>query len=269
MNYWYYQNHHHQEEVIMAKTKGERASDRAERQLIEKIVRGEYPPNTDLPGERVLSKDLDIARPVLREAMQRLSHDGWLDIQQGKPTRIRDYLKDGNINILAGLLKADRDLIPNLVPDLLEMWQLLAPQYTKSSVRRVPGLLHDLLESYNHVPDEAETYAKCMWDLHHMLISYCDNLIYGLLFNTFEEFYHQLATYYYTDPEHRELARKLWAGLVPSIESLDTETASQQIFSFLSNTTDFWKNITFEQYQEEVLDDSGAAEGKRKRKNKG
>ena len=96
--------------------------------------------------------------------MQRLSRDGWLDIQQGKPTRIKDYLKDGNLNILAGLLKADPDLIPNLVPDLLEMWQLLAPQYTASSVRRAPGLILDLLESFAKIPDEPEAYAQCMWD---------------------------------------------------------------------------------------------------------
>lgn len=81
----------------MSELNEERATDRAERHLIEKIVSGTFPPNTDLPGERTLSKDLDLARPALREAMQRLSRDGWLDIQQGKPTRIRDYLKDGNI----------------------------------------------------------------------------------------------------------------------------------------------------------------------------
>jgi GntR family negative regulator for fad regulon and positive regulator of fabA len=117
----------------MSDPKKERATDRAERHLIESIVSGTYPPNTDLPGERTLSKELDIARPALREAMQRLSRDGWLDIQQGKPTRIRDYLKDGNLNILAGLLKADPDLVPNLVPDLLEMWQLLSPHHPGSS----------------------------------------------------------------------------------------------------------------------------------------
>ena len=250
----------------MGKPKEERASDRAERHLIEKIVSGEFPPNTDLPGERTLSKNLNIARPALREAMQRLCHDGWLDIQQGKPTRIRDYLKDGNLNILAGLLKADPDLVPNLVPDLLEMWQLLAPQYTSSSARRVPGLIFDLLESFSRVPDESEAYAKSMWKLHHMLISYCDNLVYGLIFNTFKEFYHQLATYYYTNPEHRELARKLWAAMIPNIKNQDTETTSQQVFSFISNTTDFWKNITFEQYQEEVLDDPRHIEGKQKEK---
>ena len=250
----------------MAHLKEERASDRAERQLIEKIVCGEFPTNTDLPGERVLSKELDIARPALREAMQRLSHDGWLEIQGGKPTRVRDYLKDGNVNILAGLLKANPDLIPNLVPDLLEIWQLLAPQYTNSSVRRVPGLLLDLLESFEGVPDEAEAYAMCMWKLHHMLVSYSDNLIYRLLFNTFKDFYNQLATFYYTDPEHRALARKLWEELEPSVESLDMETASRQVHSFLSNTTDFWVNVSFEQFQVEGTDDVGQVETKLKKK---
>ena len=200
--------------------------------------------------------------------MQRLSRDGWLDIQQGKPTRIRDYLKDGNLNILAGLLKADPDLVPNLVPDLLDMWQLLAPHYTASSVRRAPGLILDLLESFSRVPDEAEAYAQSMWKLHHMLIAYCDNLVYGLIFNTFKEFYRQLATYYYASPEHRALARELWAAMIPNIEVLDTETTSQQVFTFISSTTDFWKNITFEQYQKEVLDNSRQIKSKKKKKDK-
>ncbi|MCD4803071.1 MAG: GntR family transcriptional regulator [Anaerolineales bacterium] len=252
----------------MSEHSKERATDRAERHLIEGIVSGAFPPNTDLPGERTLSKDLDIARPALREAMQRLSRDGWLDIQQGKPTRIRDYLQDGNLNILAGLLKADPDLVPNLVPDLLEMWQLLAPQYTSSSVRRAPGLILDLLESFSRLPDEAEEYARSMWKLHHMLIAYCDNLVYGLIFNTFKDFYHQLATYYYANPEHREAARNLWAAMIPNIEALDTETASRQVYSFISSTTEFWKNITFEQYQKEVLDDSRQLEDKVEKKKK-
>ncbi|MCK4801901.1 MAG: GntR family transcriptional regulator [Anaerolineales bacterium] len=244
----------------------ERATDRAERHLIEGIVSGTFPPNTDLPGERTLSKNLDIARPALREAMQRLSRDGWLDIQQGKPTRIRDYLKDGNLNILAGLLKTDSDLVPNLVPDLLEMWQLLAPQYTASSTRRAPGLIIDLLNSFSHLPDNTEAYAQSMWKLHHMLIAYCDNLVYGLIFNTFKDFYHQLATYYYTNTKHRELARNLWEVMIPSIKALDAETSSQQVSTFISTAAEFWKNITFEQYQKEVFDDPRQIEGKKKEK---
>jgi GntR family negative regulator for fad regulon and positive regulator of fabA len=255
----------------MTENKEERATDRAERHLIEGIVSGAFPPNTDLPGERTLSKELNIARPALREAMQRLSRDGWLEIQQGKPTRIRDYLKDGNLNILAGLLKADPDLVPNLVPNLLDMWQLLAPQYTASSTRRAPGLIVDLLESFSHLPDEGELYAQSMWKLHHMLIAYCDNLVYGLIFNTFKDFYHQLAIYYYSKPEHRENARILWRAMIPSINSLDIEAASQYIFDYLSITAEFWKDITFDQYRNEVLDDpigSNALKKKAKKKKK-
>jgi GntR family transcriptional regulator, negative regulator for fad regulon and positive regulator of fabA len=255
----------------MSDHKEERATDWAERHLIERIVSGIYPPNTDLPGERTLSKELDIARPALREAMQRLSRDGWLDIQQGKPTRTRDYLKDGNLNILAGLLKADPDLVPNLVPDLLEMWQLLAPQYTASSVRRAPGLILDLLESFNKIPDQASEYADSMWELHHMLIAYSDNLVYGLIFNTFREFYKQLATYYYSTPEHREFARKLWTELALRVEVLDTTEAAELVTRFVADTAEFWKDITFEQYQKEVLDNSqkvekGSKEKKQKKK---
>ena len=246
----------------------ERTTDRAERQLIEMIVSGTFTPHTDLPGERTLSKDLDIARPALREAMQRLSRDGWLDIQQGKPSRIRDYLKDGNLNILAGLLKADPDLVPNLVPDLLEMWGLLAPQYTASSVRRAPGLILDLLNGFSKVPEQAEQYARSMWSLHHMLIAYCDNLVYGLIFNTFRDFYHQLAVYYYSTAAHRELARKLWTQLKLSVESLDTERAAQLVTAFVIQTADFWKEITFEQYQQDVLEDPKKTSPNKPSKNK-
>ena len=252
----------------MQEKQEERATDRAERLLIEGIVRGLYPPNSDLPGERTLSKEMDLARPALREAMQRLSRDGWLDIQQGKPTRIRDYLKDGNLNILTGLLKADPDLVPNPVPDLLEMWELLAPRYTASSVRRAPGLILDLLDSFNRIADDPEVYALNMWQLHHMLIAYSDNLVYGLIFNTFKDFYQQLAKYYYSNPDHRQLARDLWSALVEPIESLDTETAAGLISSFVSNTRDFWQDITFDQYQKEVLEDPPKTKTKKKKDQK-
>ena len=251
----------------MTENQQERATDRAERLLIEDIVKGLYPPNSDLPGERTLSKEMDLARPALREAMQRLSRDGWLDIQQGKPTRIRDYLKDGNLNILSGLFKADPDLIPNLVPDLLVMWEPLAPSYTASSVRRAPGLILDLLESFGRIADEPEVYARNMWQLHHILIAYCGNLVYGLIFNTFKDFYQQLAKYYYSNPEHRQLARDLWSSLGEPIQSLDTDAAADLVSAYVKNTKDFWSEITIEQYQKEVLEKPGNK--KKELKNKG
>ena len=62
----------------------------AESRLLESILSGSFPINRTLPGERELAKQLGVTRPTLREALQRLARDGWLDIQQGKPTRVRD-----------------------------------------------------------------------------------------------------------------------------------------------------------------------------------
>ena len=109
------------------KKKSEKAPDRAVRLLIQGILDGTYPPGSDLPGERDLCKSLGVARPALREALQRLSHDGWLIIQQGKPTRVSLFMRDGSLNVLIGLLQADITLLPDFVTNLLDIWALMAP----------------------------------------------------------------------------------------------------------------------------------------------
>jgi GntR family negative regulator for fad regulon and positive regulator of fabA len=154
------------------------------------------------------------------------------------------------------------------VPDLLEMWELLAPDYTASSVRRAPGLILDLLESFSRLPDEPEDYAASMWELHHTLIAYCDNLVYGLIFNTFQDFYHQLARYYYTEPDRRQLARELWTDLEDPIQNLDTQAAAELVSGFVSRTKEFWQDLTFEQYQKEVLEETEERTDKNKESKK-
>ena len=56
-------------------------------------------------------------------------------------------------------------------------------------------------------------------------------------------------------PITREQARKLWIELGPKIEALDTTRASEMVRGFIADTAEFWKDITFEQYQKEVLED--------------
>ena len=231
--------------------KEERSSETAERLLIENILNGNYPINKDLPGERVLSKEWGIARPALREAMQRLSRDGWLEINQGKPTRVRDYLQNGNLNILAGLLKSKAELLPNLMPNLFDMWLLIAPQYTEASIRRAPGLILDLLSSFQNAPEKPRDYAKSMWMLHKTLIKYSGNHVYILLFNSFDDFFHQIATFYYQSPENRKAARELWDDLTEASNKIDGEAAANYMQQFLSKTYSQWDIGMFEKYQTE------------------
>jgi len=69
----------------------QKPAEMAESRLLEAILSGHFPINSNLPGERELAAQIGVTRPTLREALQRLARDGWLDIQHGKPTRVRDY----------------------------------------------------------------------------------------------------------------------------------------------------------------------------------
>src|SRR5687767_6390312 len=124
--------------------------------MIERILDGTYPPGSELPGERVLCKEFGVARPALREAMQRLQRDGWLEIQHGKSTRVVDLSRGATLSILAGMLKANVRLFSNFVPDVLEMWSVLAPNYTARAIERDAESIYEMLMGFQTLDDRSE-----------------------------------------------------------------------------------------------------------------
>ncbi len=221
----------------------EKASIRVERLLVERIISGEYPPGTELPGERDLSKDMGLARPALREALQRLARDGWLDIQQGKPTRVRDFMQDGNLNILSGLLDADVTLLPGFVTNLLEMWGLLAPAYTLRALENAPEAVRELLREFERLEDRSRPTVRAQWKLHRALIELAENPIYGMVLNSFMAFYGRLATIFFADPDMRNLARKLWGTLDGCAVEGDAEAGAEAMRVFMNTTRRRWEQL--------------------------
>lgn len=71
-----------------------------ERRLLDAILDGSFPIDSKLPPERELAGMLGVTRPTLREALQRLSREGWLEIHHGKQTRVKNYWQEGNLLIL-------------------------------------------------------------------------------------------------------------------------------------------------------------------------
>ncbi len=221
----------------------ERASERAERLLIERILDGTYPPGTTLPGERDLARELGTARPALREALQRLARDGWLNIQQGKSTEVNDYMRDGSLNVLSGLMQADLSLLPDFVPNLLEMWSLIAPTYTRAAVECGPRAVHEQLYGYRGLADRPGPYARAQWRLHRLLIWLSGNPVYGLVLNGFRDFYIRLARLYYTDPARRAEARDFWRALYEAALLVDGERAASLMWEYMQATRRRWPEL--------------------------
>ena len=119
----------------------------AEGRLLDAILSGHFPINSSLPGERELAEQVGVTRPTLREALQRLARDGWLDIQHGKPTRVRDYWHEGGLPVLAVLAQNPAGESPDFVTDLLEFRVLVAPAYTRQALETAPGKVADYLKT--------------------------------------------------------------------------------------------------------------------------
>ena len=76
-----------------------KAGQLVESRLVKALLDGTFPINSNLPAERELATLLGVTRPTLREALQRLERDGFIEIRHGKPTRVRDFWIEGNLGV--------------------------------------------------------------------------------------------------------------------------------------------------------------------------
>ena len=77
------------------KIKQERLSGSVARELEKMILEGLLQPGERLPSERQLAQQLDVSRPSLREALQKLEASGLVETRHGGGTFIRNAIADG------------------------------------------------------------------------------------------------------------------------------------------------------------------------------
>lgn len=185
----------------------------AERRLLEAILSGHFAVNSYLPGERELAEQIGVTRPTLRESLQRLARDGWLEIQHGKPTRVRDFWLEGNMGVLSTLAQMPSRQSPDFVTYLLELRVLLAPTYTRQAMETASSEIADLLVTYSSLEDTAQAYAHADWELHRLLTLRAVNPIFRLLLNSFQNLYEVMGGLYFVSAENRNHSRTFYEEL--------------------------------------------------------
>ncbi|MFL7814068.1 MAG: fatty acid metabolism transcriptional regulator FadR [Anaerolineales bacterium] len=215
----------------------------AESQLLDAILDGTYPVNSTLPNERDLADQLGITRPTLREALQRLARDGWLDIQQGKSTRVRDYWKEGRLATLSALASSPHHQSPDFVAYLLEIRLLLAPTYARQAIENANGQIADLLQDAESLDQVPEAYALFDWKLHHSLTEHASNPIFQLLLNGFREIYSHMGRTYFSFPECRAESRKFYQALKTCAETADLPGTEDLLRKTMQGSLNLWLRL--------------------------
>jgi GntR family negative regulator for fad regulon and positive regulator of fabA len=190
-----------------------RPNEYAESALVDAILDSQFPPGSVLPGERTLAAQLGVTRPTLREAIQRLSRDGWLTVAHGKPTIVNDFWQVGGLNVLGKLVERQADWPPGFVTQLLEVRLHLAPAYTRAAITHSAGAVVEFLSTAENLADDPDAYAQFDWLLHHKLTVCSRNPIYTLILNGFQGFYQRIARRYFAATELRRKSALFYRDL--------------------------------------------------------
>jgi GntR family transcriptional regulator, negative regulator for fad regulon and positive regulator of fabA len=213
----------------------------AESRLIAAILDGHFAIGDHLPNERKLSTQLGVTRPTLREVLQRLARDGWLEINHGRPTRVRDYWQEGNLGVLGALARHPEHAPADFVPNLLRVRQLLAPAYTRLAVEREAAATADFLQPYLALDDTATALSQADWRLHHRLTVASGNPIFTLILNGFEGLYQVMGPLFFAREEARARSHFFYRQLFGAAQAGDAGAAAQIAGQVMDESLAFWQ----------------------------
>ena len=212
-----------------------------ENRLIKAILDGTFPTNSNLPGERELAESLGVTRPTLRETLQRLERDGWVEINHGKPTRVKDYLREGRLGVLNSLAEHLDSLPQDFVANLLAVRLSMAPMYTALAVENAPDEVIKLLNKGFNLQDSSNQFAQFDWDLQHQLTLLSGNPVFLMILNSFEDLYLKLAPIYFSIPEARQRSLTYYHKLFKAAENQNIEMTKTLTEEVMQDSIRFWQ----------------------------
>ncbi|GAP13378.1 transcriptional regulator [Longilinea arvoryzae] len=224
-------------------TAPEKPAQYCERRLIDAILDGAFPVNSNLPAERDLAARLGVTRPTLREVLQRLARDGWLEIHHGRLTRVRDYWREGNLVVLAAIAQHSVQLPADFATNMLAVRYLLAPAYTRLAVERDPRQVVAALQPCLALDDDAIAFTETDWQLQLDLTQLSGNPVFTLIYNSFSNLYRTLGEVYFGVSENRELSRSFYRDLLTCAQKGDADSASALVAKIMQASRERWMQI--------------------------
>ncbi len=215
----------------------------AEERLLTAILDKVFPVNSALPGERDLAAQLGVTRPTLRETLQRLERDGWVEISQGKPTRVKDYFKEGNLGVLKTIARFPEHFPDNFILDLLTVRLSMAPTYTTLAIEKSPQEVELFLNNLPSLQDDPLKWGAFDWELHYTLTVLSENPVFVMILNGFKDLYHQLAPLYFEVNAARQHSHHFYQSLSQAAHMYNPNQARILTDMVMRESIIFWKQI--------------------------
>lgn len=156
-------------------------------QLLADMIDGELAAGEPLPSERRLAEVLGVSRPAVREAIQRMTHAGLVQVRQGGSTVVRDYRRHAGLDLLPRLLLPAGQPDPAVARSILEARLHVGPKVAMLAAERGGARLADALTAAVDALDAAtgdavaqQQHALTFWD---HVVDGADSIAFRLMFN--------------------------------------------------------------------------------------
>jgi GntR family transcriptional regulator, transcriptional repressor for pyruvate dehydrogenase complex len=164
-------------------------------QLLGEVVDGSLGPGDALPSERRLAELLGVSRPAVREALQRMSATGLVEVRHGGATIVRDLQRHAGLDLLPRLLVRDGELDPDTARSIVEARFAIAPHVAELAAGRsgrapaaTRAALPSAVETISRADDPAarQRAALAFWDA---VVDLADSIAFRLMFNSLRAAY--------------------------------------------------------------------------------
>lgn len=215
----------------------------AEEYIVKSIWNNHFPPGSDLPAERELADIIGVTRTTLREVLQRLARDGWLNIQHGKPTRVNNVWETAGPNIIQTLIKLDHSIIPTIIANVVSLRTRMAEYYIPEAIRLNSSESLALFEKLEQLEDTPSSYAEFDYHLYRNFTFIANKPVYGLILNSFKSLYLQVAKLFFSEPKSRHLTFIFYQYIKQSCELDDPKKAKEYMEKNRETNSVIWSEM--------------------------
>lgn len=215
----------------------------AEEYIVKSIWNNHYPAGSDLPAERELAERIGVTRTTLREVLQRLAREGWLNIQHGKPTRVNNIWETAGPNIISTIIKLDRNYLPVIIANVVSLRTRMAEAYIPEAVTLAPEESAALFSGLSELENTAEAYAEYDYQLFRQFTFLANKPVYALILNSFKAMYHQVAKIFFNDAHNRQLTLTFYQALEAACIAKDSEKAAACMAKNRQSSTEIWQKL--------------------------
>jgi GntR family transcriptional repressor for pyruvate dehydrogenase complex len=203
--------------------------------LKEAILAKEFPAGQALPGENEMAQQLNVSRPVVREAVRYLQAKGLIEVRRGIKggafvCNPEEYLLMEDIS---GLIRTRRFTVDHIIQARMhiepEIFRLAAKQATEKDMQILQDIVDETLAS-----EDIARKAELNFAFHRQVAKMCGNPIYHFCMMRILDFINQFITvikpvqvFLHRDEDHPRV--------LGALKSRDGESAAREITRHLEH----------------------------------